>query len=113
MVELVVQLDGEPIRGRDGDAELTQRLDAQTDRLHETVPEGEAAHLLVRCGPELPWEPVAPGRSRLLCVVARAVLRPTQTGRRGRRGRHRQTLGTGGRRRGQHPPVSQRQTRAQ
>jgi hypothetical protein len=52
MVELVVQLDGEPIRGRDSDAELTH--DAQTDRLHKTVPEGEAAHLLVRCGPELP-----------------------------------------------------------
>jgi hypothetical protein len=53
-----------------------------------------------------------PGRSRLLCVVARAVLqadpdRPTRSAR-----GHRQTLGTGGRRRGQHPPVSQRQTRA-
>src|SRR6476660_6587052 len=54
MVELVVQLASEPVRGRDGDAELTQRLDAQTDRLHKTVPEGEAAHLLVRCGRSSP-----------------------------------------------------------
>jgi hypothetical protein len=56
MIELVAQLAGEPVRGRDGDAELTQRLDAQTDRLHQTVPESETAHLQVRCGPELPWD---------------------------------------------------------
>ena len=44
-VELVVELGGEPVRRRDGDAELAQRLQAQPDRLRETVPVGQAAHL--------------------------------------------------------------------
>ena len=78
IAELAVELGGEPVRRRDGDAELTQRLDAKPDRLRETVPVGQAAHLhrrrgralhrggrqpLDRCGTPRPPPPTAPGRT--------------------------------------------------
>jgi hypothetical protein len=45
IAEPVVKLDGQPVRGRDGDAEFTQRLQAEPQRLRITGPVGHAAHL--------------------------------------------------------------------
>ena len=45
IAELAVEVGGEPVRGRDNDAELTQRPDAQADRVGETGPVGQAEHL--------------------------------------------------------------------
>ena len=55
MVELVVELGGEPVRRRDGDAELAQRLDAQLDRLGEAVPVGQAASPAPPSRRRAPW----------------------------------------------------------
>ena len=73
------------------DAPARRAVRAGETGVMPAIPRSAAARPRSRCGPEPCCDPVARGRSRLLCVLARVSPGPTYTGRRSQRGRHQGT----------------------